>query len=134
LSATYDAKGHGEPMGPGKWLGMFWIWVVHTAIGAGLSAPVVYVGRDRVHWGVVDLLSFVLPFAVWTSLLFAWPAGKSLANLAEPFVFSVAIPAAASVRVVVGRRFEERTVSTVLVALLCLAAGGVYWLMPSLPE
>lgn len=121
-------------MGPDEWMAMLWIWFVHAVIGAIISAPIAFLGRKRVHWGFLDLLSFILPFTVWLALMSASSSGKSLANLGEPFFFSFAIPVAASIRVIVGPHVEERTLSIGLVALLCLTAASVYWWTPSLPE
>ena len=117
-----------------EWIALTWIWVVHSAIGAVLSSPVLYLGRRRVHWGLLDLLAFVLPFAVWEALMVISSVGKSLANLIEPLVFSLAIPIAALLRVLVGARDRERAWSIGLVFLLCLVAVSVYWWTPALPE
>jgi hypothetical protein len=117
-----------------EWLGMLEIWGVHSAIGAVLSVPVVLMGRRRVHWGLLDLLAFLLPFAVWLALLNASLVGKSLANLGEPIYFGLAIPVAALVRVIVGAHIEERACSIGPVGVLSLVAAGVYWWTPSLPE
>jgi hypothetical protein len=118
-----------------EWMGMLSVWGVHSVIGAVLSAPVVFWGRRRVHWGLLDLLAFLLPFAVWGALLHASADGKSLANVVgEPFYFSFAIPVAALVRVIVGAHVEERACSISLVVLLSLVAAGVYWWTPWLPE
>jgi hypothetical protein len=117
-----------------EWLGMLQIWAVHSAIGALLSVPVVLMGRRRVHWGLSDLLAFLVPFAVWLALMNASSVGKSLSNLGEPIYFGLAIPVAALVRVIVGAHFEERACSIGLVSLLSLGAAGVYWWTPSLPE
>ncbi len=117
-----------------EWMAMLWIWGVHSVIGAVLSSPVVFLGRKRVHWGRLELLAFLLPFAVWAALMNESSTGKSLGNLGEPFLFAVAIPVAAMVRVIVGAHVEEKVMSIILVASLCLCAAGVYWLTPALPE
>jgi hypothetical protein len=113
---------------------MLQIWFVHSAIGAVLSAPVILLGLRRVHWGLLDLLAFLLPFAVWVSLMNASSVGKSLANLGEPIYFSLMIPVAALARVIVGAHVEERACSIGLAGLLSLVAAAVYWWTPSLPE
>jgi hypothetical protein len=115
-------------------MGMLWIWALHSVTAAVLSAPVIFFGRGRVHWGPLDLLTFLLPFAVWVALIDASSAGKSLSNLVEPIVFSFAIPIAALVRVMMGPRALERAWSIGLVTLLCLTAVCVYWWTPGLPE
>lgn len=113
---------------------LFVIWLIHSVTGAALSVPVLFFGRKRVHWSLVDLLAFVLPFAAWATLFYNDSDGKSLANLIEPVYFSAAIPVAALIRVVLGDRASERAASIGLVALLCVTAIGVYWWMPALPE
>jgi hypothetical protein len=128
-AAVFAAVGRGP-----EWLGMLQIWGVHAAIGAVLSAPVILLGRRRVHWGLLDLLAFLLPFAVWITLMNASSVGKSLANLGEPIYFSLMIPVAALVRVIVGAHVEERAYSIGLTGLLSLIAAGVYHWTPPLPE
>jgi hypothetical protein len=117
-----------------EWMGMLWIWSLHSMIGATLCSPFVFFGRKRVHWGLLDLLAFLLPFAVWIVLWNASADGKSLANLIEPVFISFAFPVAALVRVFVGPRVRERGVSIGVVALLCLTAACIYWWTPILPE
>jgi hypothetical protein len=112
------------------------LWMIHSAVAAILSSPIVFLGRTRVHWSGWDLLAFVLPFGVWLGLMTS-PAesGKSLANLfEEPIYFSVAIPITALIRVMLGTRVRERACSIGLVTLLCLTAFGVFWWTPPLPE
>ena len=113
---------------------MLWIWGVHSVIGAVFSAPIVWFGRKRAHWSLLDLLAFLLPFSVWGALMNAHSMGKSLANLGEPFFFAFAIPVAAIIRVIVGAHVEERACSISLVVLLNLVAASVYWWTPALPE
>ena len=114
---------------------MLWIWFVHAAIATVLSAPIVFFGRKRVHWRSWELLALVLPFIVWSLLMFSdLSTGKSLANLGEPFYFSFAVPVAALVRVAVGTRIAERTFAGCLIAALCVVAVGVFFIVPPLPE
>jgi hypothetical protein len=133
-AAVFAAIGRDAGSRGPEWFAMLRIWGVHSAIGAALSAPVIVLGRRRVHWGLLDLLAFLLPFAVWLSLMNASSIGKSLANLAEPIYLSLMIPVAALARVIVGSNVEERACSIGLVGLLSLVAAGVYWWMPPLPE
>ena len=46
-----------------EWMGMLTVWSIHCVIGAVLSAPIVLLGGKRAHWGLLDLLAFLLPFA-----------------------------------------------------------------------
>jgi len=114
---------------------MLWIWLVHAGIASVLAAPIIFFGRKRVHWYYWELLVLVVPFLVWTGLMFSdLSNGKSLANLGEPFYFALAIPVAALVRVVAGSRVPERTFAAALIALMCIVAGGVFLIVPPLPE
>lgn len=107
------------------------VWAMHAGIAAALSGPVVFLGRKRVRWGLLDSLAFVLPFGTWLALEeFFKPTGKSLANLVEVFIFGLAIPVAATVRVILGGRSREWVCSLCLVALVCLTAACVFWLTP----
>jgi hypothetical protein len=117
-----------------EWMGMLTIWSIHCVIGAVLSAPIVILGGKRVHWGLLDLLAFLLPFAVWGTLMNVSSNGKSSANLGEPFYFGFAIPLAALARVILGAHVKQRACSISLVVILILVATGVYWWTPSLPE
>jgi hypothetical protein len=116
--------------------GMLLVWLVHTVIAGVLTAPIIFFGRKRVHWQWWELSAWILPFAVWLFLMFSElsTGKKSLANLGEPFYFSLAIPLAALVRVGVGTRCAERVCSGVLLGMLCGVAAGVFFLVPSLPE
>jgi hypothetical protein len=118
----------------GAGMALLGIWAIHAAIRATLSAPVVFLGRERARWSRWDLLAFILPFGVWLGISIHAEDGKTLANLVEPIYFSVAISIAALARVVVGPRVRGWACSLVLVDLLCLAAAGVYWWTPPLPE
>ncbi|MEX1231314.1 MAG: hypothetical protein WEB58_13800 [Planctomycetaceae bacterium] len=114
---------------------MILIWVVHAGIAAVLSSPIIFFGRKRVQWRLWELLISVIPFTVWTLLSFSELAmGKSLANLGEPFYFAPAIPALAFIRVAVGSRFSETLCAVVLIAVMCLIAAGVFFVVPPLPE
>jgi hypothetical protein len=114
---------------------LFNVWVMHAVVAAALSSPIAFWGRDRVRWGPVDLLAFVLPYGLWFALgELSEPNGKSLANLIEPFYFGLAIPVAAAIRVVLGSRGRQWVCSLCLVTLVCLTAAIVFWLTPPLPE
>jgi hypothetical protein len=134
IAAVFAAIGREAGSRGPEWFAMLQIWGVHSAIGAALSAPVIVLGRRRVHWGLLDLLVFLLPFAVWLFLMNVSSVGKSLANLGEPIYLSLTFPVAALARVIVGAHFEERACSIGLAGLLSLVAAGVYWWTPPLPE
>jgi hypothetical protein len=119
----------------GDWLAVALVlWTVSTTIAAILSAPLVWLGRRRVHWHSWEGLAFVLPFAVWCALSFLNVRVKTLSNLVEPILISLAIPVAAGLRLIVGRRHSGAFVASHLIALLCIVAAAVYFFMPALPE
>jgi hypothetical protein len=111
-------------------------WLIHASIAAVLSAPVVLFSRKRIHWRRYELLVFVIPFAIWFSLCgFTGIRSKTLSNAAiEPAMFSLAVPIAALVRVVIGARISERACVAGLIAAVSVVAVGVYFLVPGLPE
>jgi len=118
-----------------EFVAMLWIWLVHAVIAAVLSAPVVFFGRERVHWRYWELLVLILPFTVWCLLMFSrLSTGKSLANLGEPFYFALAVPVAAFVRVAISSQVPQRLCAAVLIATICVVAAGVFFIVPSLPE
>src|SRR5438477_11696028 len=108
--------------------GMIFVWSVHAAIATVLCAPIVLFGRKRVHWRWWELSALVLRFTVWLFLMLSDLATgrKSIANLGEPYYFSVAIPLAALARVSLGTRFHERVSSAVLIGILCAVAARVF--------
>ena len=112
------------------------LWLVHFGSAAVLTAPIVFFGRRRVHWQWWELSAFIVPFAVWALLMLSGlsTGKKSLANLAEPFYFSVALPVAAAIRVSVGTRVQERASAGGLILALCVLAAVVFFVVPSLPE
>ena len=114
---------------------VLWIWFVHAAIAGLLSAPVVFFGRNRVHWQAWELLVLIVPFVVWCLLFFSSLSdGKSMGNLAEPIYFALAVPVVALARVVIGSRAPEHVSAGILIALMCVVAACVFFFVPSLPE
>jgi hypothetical protein len=110
------------------------IWGIPTGIAALLSLPVILLGRHRVSWRLWELLALVLPFCVWISsglVLSHWKT-KGWGNMIEPCFFSIGIPVAAIVRVVVGRKFNETVFSIILIGFLCLVAVIVALVTPDL--
>jgi len=112
------------------------LWVWHLGFALVPSLPVIWLGRRRVAWRRIELLVFVLPFAIWFGLMLS-PISlgrKTLANLGEPLFFAITIPIAVLLRVVIGRRFSERVCSRLLITAVCLVAVGVFLFTPALPE
>ncbi len=115
---------------------MLIIWLIHAGLAAVPSAPIIFFGRKRIHWRTWELLALVIPFAVWMCLMFSdlSTGRKSLSNLAEPFFFSLAVPAVALARVAVGTKVNEKWFAGLLIAALCGVAAAVFFLVPPLPE
>jgi hypothetical protein len=114
---------------------LLWIWFLHAVIAGALTAPAVWLSRQRVGWHSWELLAFVLPFALWARLMMSdLSTGKSLANLGEPFYFSFAISAAALIRVGLGQRGNNLIWACALLLGLCGVAVAVFFLVPPLPE
>jgi hypothetical protein len=111
-------------------------WGLQTLVAVMPTALVVFLARRRVHWNPWELLAFILPFLVWTLLMFSdWSAGrKSFSNLIEPAFLGIAIIIAAIVRASFGLRFPEVRLVWALMVGLCLAAAGIFFLVPALPE
>lgn len=115
---------------------LFLIWLLHAAIGATLSAPILAFGRTRAGWALWQLLALVVPFCLWTVLILS-PAStgrKSLANLGEPIYISFAMPVLALIRMALGARLSERTCAVIVLATLCVLAASTFFLVPLLPE
>jgi hypothetical protein len=108
--------------------GWVFLWIVH--------AVVVFLGRNRVDWKSWELAALVLPYTVWSVLMESEfsDGRKSLANLVEPLLLSVAIPVAALIRVKVARKFLEAVSSILLILALCAVAALIFFAVPPLPE
>ena len=115
---------------------LFLIWSVHAVIGAALSAPILFLGRNRVGWATWELLLLIIPFCVWEVLMFSPLAvgRKSLANLGEPIYISFAMPVLALLRVAVGRRISERVYAASFITALSVVAAAIFFMVPCRPE
>jgi hypothetical protein len=116
-------------------LALAWIWFLHAAIAGLLTAPIVWLSSQRVHWEWWELSAFALPFAVWVTLFFSrFSTGKSIANLGEPIILCFAIPTAALIRAAIGAGPSERLWAGTLLAGICGVAVAVFCMVPPLPE
>jgi uncharacterized membrane protein len=115
---------------------LFLIWLAHAAIGAGLSAPILFLGRKRIGWARWELLALILPFCLWVVLMLSplSTGRKSLANLGEPVCISLAMPVLAWARVALGTRITERVYAASFLAALCGIAAAVFFMVPFIPE
>ncbi len=110
------------------------LWLIHAGITAVLLAPIVYLGRKRVHWRRCELLVFVIPFGVWLALCSTGIVNKSEANSFEPVILSLAVSIAALIRLAIGTRISENVCIASLIAAVSAVASGVYFFIPGLPE
>jgi hypothetical protein len=120
--------------GPADALDLVILWGVHAILPLVVSSPLLYLGRHRAKWQAYDLLALVLPFLVWLFCMAAFGANKSLSNLGECFLISIAIPFAAATRIALGYRQRQWIYSAFIIFALCLVAVAIYFLIPSLPE
>jgi hypothetical protein len=111
------------------------LWLIHALIALVLAAPIVWFGRHRADWQWWELFAVVFPFSLWAGLMISdFAVGKSLANVGECIYLSMAVPVAALLRLGFGVTRHRRAYSAFVIALLCVAAVGVFFLTPSLPE
>jgi hypothetical protein len=110
------------------------MWVFHLVPSLIVSLPIWICGRRRASWFWSDYATAIIPFALWSALLLCDDKGKTLSNLSECLYLGCVVPIAAIIRVVVGRRGNERIVSFALLSALCIVAFGLYLFMPALPE
>src|ERR1043166_5476517 len=107
------------------------LWLMHAGIGLVLTSPILFFGRKRARWEWWELVAIVLPFSLWSGLMFSeLSTGKSLANLVECIYISFAVPVVAFVRVWVGGKIHQRRYSAALIGLLCGVAAAVFFLTP----
>lgn len=111
-----------------------WLCSVAAAVSYVLSLPLLYLGRKRARWHLWESMGFILPFVIWGAWMMLDGSGKSLANLGECFIISLAPPVAVAIRVMLGHRNRQWLYSSFLIALLCGVAIATYLLTPSLPE
>ncbi len=110
-------------------------WLIHLVTSAVIVAPVVFWGRKEARWHTWELLVLVIPFCVWAGLMVHNDSGKTLSNLVvEPGILSVALVFVALARVGIGRSLSEWLAIAGSLVVTCVAASGVYFLVPALPE
>jgi hypothetical protein len=115
---------------------MIWIWMIQAAIGATLSAPILFLGRKRIGWANWELLALIVPFCVWMILMLSPLAAnrKSIANLGDAFDIGLAMPVLALIRVAIGKKITERVYAISFISTLCVVAAAIFFLVPFLPE
>jgi dolichyl-phosphate-mannose--protein O-mannosyl transferase len=114
---------------------VFLVWLIHAAVGATLSVPVLWIGRKRIRWTNWELLALVVPFCVWLLLsLSPFSYGrKSFANIGEPIYISFAMPIAALLRVGIGQNLGRATVILIVLGCLCGVAVATFFLVAIKP-
>ena len=112
------------------------LWAIYSVPGALVSLPIVLFSK-QVKWYRWELLTLVLPFAVWTALMLSdlSTGVKSLSNMVvEPFIMaSIPVVGALARRFMAGR-VDNLAAARITLAGTCFLAGVVFWLVPSLPE
>jgi uncharacterized membrane protein len=112
-------------------------WVIHAVVATVVVLPVVILARKRVHWHSWELLAVVVPFCIWGGLMFSdlSTGSKTLSNFViEPGILALALALGALARVAMSAHIADTKTSTVVLVGLCLAAAGIFWIIPGLPE
>lgn len=110
-------------------------WLPFLLPAAPVAAACWTLGRRRVAWRRWEYTLLVVPFLAWLGAMLADDSGKSLSNaVAEPFWLGCGVAAACVLRVIAGRRLDERVVALSLHAACCALAVGLWALVPTLPE
>jgi hypothetical protein len=99
-----------------------------------VAGPVWFFGRRRVQWDRWDFAIVLLPLAVWVAAMTVNDTGKSLSNLVEAMYLGCMASLAPTVRVVVGRRINQKLLAIGLLVGVCLVAIGLWAFVPGLPE
>jgi hypothetical protein len=115
---------------------MIVIWLVHAAVGAALSSPILWFGRRRIVWTKWELLALTIPFCVWLMFMLSPLSNgkKSLANIGEPIYISFAMPVAAMLRVSIGQHVRPTAGALIVAGLLCGVAIATFLFVPMKPE
>lgn len=93
-----------------------------------------YVGRFRIKLVWLDYLLLILPYWCWGILMYYGDERKSLANLVEAFWLGCIVILIPVIRVIIGRRFNEKIVSALLLTMMSIICILFYFLIPALPE
>jgi len=112
------------------------LWCAHAALALIFVAPMVWLARLRVRWSWWEALAFLMPFSAWASLMLGdWvKRPKSMGNLGEFWLVSIAIVVAFAIRVLLGGRSDGVGARVILLATATAAAAGVYLMTPMWPE
>jgi hypothetical protein len=111
------------------------VWLLHLVPLLLVCGPVWFFGRNRVKWSVWDFSIVIVPFACWATLMVVHDVGKTLANLVIEGVVVGCIASLAPVaRILARTRWNQTRLAVILLILACLAATGLWALVPALPE
>jgi hypothetical protein len=112
-------------------------WLVQAIAAAVVVTPVAFLARRRVHWRSWELLSLLIPFCIWATLLYSplstgW---KSLANpIVEPGILGLTLGVGALARVAMSTRIPEERAGLVTMFGMWVVAAVIYWVVPGLEE
>ena len=111
------------------------LWLAFLIPAAPLAAACWFFGRPRVTRFKWESALLVVPFLIWLLLVMIEKKGKSSLNAAgEPFLLGCGVALVCVARVVVGKKWKERTLALSLFGACCLLAIGLWAFMPTLPE
>jgi hypothetical protein len=116
--------------------GILMIWITPAVIAVVISAPIVYLSRNRVDWHPAYLIAFVVPFVLWLLAPLLFPShGKSMTNFAvEVGAITLSLPIILLFRAILGRSISKRLGVVGVIGMTCAVALVVYFAVPPLPE
>jgi hypothetical protein len=111
------------------------LWALQAVIALVLSAPLVFLGRKRVHWKLWEMSALVCPYATWLVLFLSrLVPSYELNAIGDSLLIGLSVPVAAVLRVVIGARFAEERLAIALLCALCFVAAGIYFMPHEVPH
>ena len=114
--------------------GFFWIWLIHLLPIIIVGIPVWLLARERVKWNKWDFLIVIVPFLVWSALMFTHNKGKGIGNITEGLLIGCFTPIAPIIRTVVRDKMNQVILSVILLIFLTLLAIGFWAFIPGTIE
>lgn len=113
----------------------FAFWLPFLVPAVPVAAICWFFGRRRVTWFKWEYTIIIVPYLIWVLFIMIEDKGKSLSNaVAEPFYLGCGVALACVARVVIGKKWKERTLAVSLFAAICLLGVALWGMTPTLPE
>lgn len=116
------------------WPGLFLVWLIfYLPVAVVVGGPLIWMFRHRARWRKLDLLVLFIPFYVWGFALLANADNKLWGNIfTEPVIIAVLLSIYLIMRVRLLNLFQPTVLIVTGTALLSLASGLVWLLMPAI--